>query len=148
MFNSVIKIFFKWCNVIHCMFIGSVFTIIVSMYRGDTCLLACCDNSIPPFGASPMRPLKGNNRNQQGTKEESLDVGISWSWREPVGFPHWSSIIVTSSSDTRSNLDKAREGTRDVLLRWQDEDETSRWAANGRTRGMSILKLIYMLGGQ
>src|SRR5271169_4133999 len=25
------------------MFIGSVFTIIVSMYRGDTCLLACCD---------------------------------------------------------------------------------------------------------
>ena len=24
------------------MFIGSVFTIIVSMYWGDTCLLACC----------------------------------------------------------------------------------------------------------
>src|SRR5271154_7165861 len=48
-FNSVIKIFleycFKRCNVIHCMFIGSVFTIIVSMYRGDTCLLACCANA-------------------------------------------------------------------------------------------------------
>src|SRR5271154_6421766 len=45
-FNSVIKIFleycFKRCNVFHCMFIGSVFTIIVRMYWGDTCLLACC----------------------------------------------------------------------------------------------------------
>src|SRR5271169_3020022 len=34
-------------------------------------------NSIPPFGASPTRTLKGNNRNQQVTKKENLDVGIS-----------------------------------------------------------------------
>src|SRR5271154_2777644 len=34
-------------------------------------------NSIPPFGASPARTLKGDNRNQQVTKKENLDVGIS-----------------------------------------------------------------------
>src|SRR5271169_2888030 len=34
-------------------------------------------NSIPPFGASPARTLKGNNRNQQVTKKENLDVGTS-----------------------------------------------------------------------
>src|SRR5271154_3047623 len=42
-------------------------------------------NSIPPFGASPARPFKGNNRNQQVTKEESLDVGVSGWQRKPVG---------------------------------------------------------------
>src|SRR5271154_5020001 len=52
------------CNVIHHMFIGSVFTIIVSMYRGDTCLLACC-------GGYVEVPVTGLHRSHVGVTSGS-----------------------------------------------------------------------------
>src|SRR5271169_2225414 len=57
-------------------------------------------NSIPPFGASPVRTLKGDNRNQQVTKKENLDEGPEppmWFWSyarcEPPGPPAMMGLV-------------------------------------------------------